>query len=96
MPRTAGIAIEVGGHSRWLSQLLVEWGHEVIVANPRNLRLISDGTRKSDQVDARILARLARVDPTLLSPIAHRSQKSYPDLASVRQQSPGVLRFHRI
>ena len=30
------IAIEVGGHSRWLSQLLAEWGHEVIVANPRN------------------------------------------------------------
>ena len=78
------IAIEVGGHSRWLSQLLAEWGHEVIVANPRNLRLISDGTRKSDQVDARILARLARVDPTLLSPIAHRSQKSYPDLAQLR------------
>ena len=78
------IAIEVGGHSRWLSQLLADWGHEVIVANPRNLRLISDGTRKSDQVDARILARLARVDPTLLSPITHRSQKSYPDLAQLR------------
>jgi transposase len=78
------IAIEVGGHSRWLSQSLAEWGHEVIVANPRNLRLISDSTRKSDQVDARILARLARVDPTLLSPIAHRSHESYPDLAQLR------------
>jgi transposase len=78
------IAVEVGGHSRWLSQLLADWGHEVIVANPRNLRLISHSTRKSDEVDACILARLARVDPKLLSPIAHRSQQSYPDIAQLR------------
>lgn len=78
------IAIEVGAHSRWLSRLLIEWGHEVIVANPRNLRLISDNHRKSDEVDARILARLARVDPKLLSPIVHRDEEGYPDMAQLR------------
>jgi len=36
------IAFEVGSHSRWVSELLTSWGHEVILANPRNLRLISD------------------------------------------------------
>ncbi len=31
------IAFEVGSHSRWVSELLTSWGHEVILANPRNL-----------------------------------------------------------
>ncbi len=57
------IAIEVGAHSRWVNHLLQERGHEVIVANPRNVHLISASTRKTDKVDARTLARLARVDP---------------------------------
>jgi transposase len=29
------IAFEVGSHSRWMSELLTKWGHEVILANPR-------------------------------------------------------------
>ena len=75
---SARIALEVGAHSRWASQLLTEWGHEVIVANPRNLRMIADNIRKSDHVDAHLLARLARVDPKLLAPITHHSNASYP------------------
>ena len=42
------IAIEVGAHSRWVSQLLLDWGHEVVVANPRNLQMITSSVRKSD------------------------------------------------
>jgi hypothetical protein len=52
----------------------------VIVANPRNLRMIADSIRKSDQVDAHMLARLARVDPKLLPPIVQRKQESYLDI----------------
>ena len=58
------IAIEVGTHSPWVSRLLLELGHEVIVANPRQLKAITESSRKSDKVDAETLARLARVDPT--------------------------------
>ena len=36
----ARIALEVGGHSAWVSELLEELGHEVIVANARTLRMI--------------------------------------------------------
>jgi transposase len=50
LPRTC-IAFEVGSHSRWVSELLRSWGHEVILA-PRDLRMISDSIRKSDRVDA--------------------------------------------
>jgi hypothetical protein len=35
------IAIEVGTHSPWVSPLLAELGHEVIVANARQVKLIS-------------------------------------------------------
>jgi transposase len=51
---------------------LEECGHEVLVANSRKLRLIYSNKRKSDEVDAENLARLARVDPKLLYPLKHQ------------------------
>jgi transposase len=78
------IAIEVGGHSRWVSQIFQTWGHEVVVANPRNLPMITSNIRKSDRVDAHLLARLARVDPQLLSPVSHRDKEHYPAVAQLR------------
>lgn len=67
------IVIEVGTHSSWVARELEGMGHEVIVADARQVRLISGSPRKSDRVDAQVLARLGRVDPQLLSPIRHRS-----------------------
>src|SRR5581483_6782349 len=49
LPQTR-IAMEVGTHSWWVSRALSEWGHEVIVANPRAVQLITAGNRKSDQM----------------------------------------------
>ena len=46
------IAIEAGTHSPWVSRLLEECGHEVLVANPRKLRLIYANKRKTDEIDA--------------------------------------------
>jgi transposase len=78
------IAIEVGTHSPWVSRLLSSFGHEVIVANARQVKLISSSSRKDDRLDAQTLARLARVDPQLLRPIRHRSEKAQGDLLQVR------------
>jgi transposase len=78
------IAMEVGTHSPWVSRLLSALGHEVIVANARQVRLISHSTRKDDKLDARMLARLARVDPELLRPIRHRSEKAQGHLMAIR------------
>jgi transposase len=71
----ARIAIEVGTHSPWVSRLLGSLGHEVVVA-PRQVKLITESSRKDDRLDARTLARLARIDPQLLRPIQHRSEKA--------------------
>ena len=45
------VALEAGTHSPWVSRLLTECGHEVIVANPRQLPLISENNQKSDDHD---------------------------------------------
>jgi transposase len=78
------IAIEAGTHSPWASRVLEECGHEVLVANARKLRLIYANKRKTDEVDAENLARLARVDPKLLYPLKHRGEESQAHLAIVR------------
>ena len=78
------IALEVGTHSPWVSRLLKQLGHEVLVANPRQLKLISQSSRKDDRVDAQMLARLARMDPELLRPIRHRSEQVQLDLMRIR------------
>jgi transposase len=83
MPATR-IAIEAGTHSPWVSRLLKRLGHEVIVANARKVRLIYQSDRKNDRLDARMLARLARVDVNLLAPIHHRGAETQADLAVIR------------
>jgi transposase len=81
------IAMEVGTHSPWVSRHLAAMGHEVIVANARQVQLITKSVRKNDRVDARQLARLARVDPSLLSPIQHRGEEAQLDLAVIRARA---------
>jgi transposase len=78
------IAIEVGPHSPWVSRLLSAFGHQVIVANARQVKLISAASRKNDKLDARTLARLARLDPQLLRPIRHRSEQAQLNLMQIR------------
>jgi len=68
------LILEACGHVHWIATLAKERGHEVIVANPRELRLISKSGRKNDRNDARTLARLGRVDPELLRPIKLRGE----------------------
>lgn len=82
--RRCRVAMEVGTHSPWLSRWLTSLGFEVIVANARQVPLISANSRKNDRMDAHLLARLARVDPQLLRPIRHRSEQAQADLMTIR------------
>ena len=72
--RGALFAIEVGTHSPWISRLLEASDCTCLVANARKLRSIYQNDRKCDEYDARMLAKLARVDPELLNPIQHGSE----------------------
>src|SRR5262244_4069665 len=90
MPRCR-IALEIGTHSPWISRLLSELGHEVIVANVRKVRLIGESRKKDDRLDAQSLARRARIDPQLLYPVKHRSAQAQADLAVIRARA-GLVR----
>jgi transposase len=85
------MALETGMHSPWVSRLLSELGHEVIVAHARNVRLIGESRKKDDRLDAQTLARLARIDPELLSPVKHRSARAQADLTVIRARA-GLVR----
>jgi transposase len=80
------IVIEAGTHSPWVSRVLERLGHKVTVANARKVRLIYESDRKNDRIDARMLAKLGRVDVSLLSPVQHRSEEAQTDLAVVRSR----------
>jgi transposase len=78
------IALETGTHCHWMSEVLRQSGHEVIVADAREVKSISGSHRKNDPRDAEQLARLARVDVRLLHPVSLRQRKT--------QQNRSVLR----
>jgi len=81
------IAMETGTHSPWVSRLLTTLGHEVIVGHAQKVRLITKSRRKDDRLDARTLARLARIDPELLSPVKHRSAQAQLHLTEIRARA---------
>lgn len=82
--RGATVVMETGAHSPWVSRLVSSLGHAVIVANARKLRAISQSQTKSDREDARMLARLGRADPKLLSPIRHRGEATQRALVHLK------------
>src|ERR1700746_2834747 len=86
----ARVVIEVGTHSAWMQDVITEWGHEVLVGNPRWMEGSKGRKRKSDRIDANKLARLGRVDPQSLHPIRHRSREVRQDLVVLRARDDWV------
>src|SRR6202163_361409 len=86
IPRSL-IALETGTHSPWVSRLLRELGYEVLGAHAQKVQLITKSNRKDDRHDARILARLTRIDPALLGPVRHRSAKAQIHLTVIRARA---------
>jgi transposase len=89
--RSCRIALEAGTQSAWISRELQRLGHEVIVANPRQLKWITASDTKNDPVDARKLAMLARADARLLHPIQHRTAEQQAELMVIRARD-AILR----
>lgn len=85
------VAIEVGAHSFWISNLIESFGHTVVIANPRQVFLISKSHRKNDRADAELLRKLVAADPTLLCPITHRRMQAQIDLTLIKARD-GLIR----
>jgi transposase len=80
----ARVAMEVGTQSAWIAREFTKLGHEVIVANARELKWITSSDDKNDRNDARKLARLARADRSLLTAVEHRTAEQQAELAVIR------------
>lgn len=95
------VVLETGTHSPWMSRLIASLGHEVIVANSRELHMIFKSKKKTDRVDARTLAKVGRLDVDLLHPVHHRSEQTQQDLALLRARDvliksrTGLINFSR-
>ena len=81
------IALECGTHSPWMSRLLKQLGHQVIVANARKIPTITESESKNDDRDAEQLALMAAFNPKLLSPLEHRSLARQQDLNLIQARA---------
>lgn len=84
------VVIEAGGQVYWVARLLERLRHEVVVANPRQLQLISNSVSKNDRNDSSLLAQLGRTNPELLSPVRLRSQTSQQHRTMLRARQAAV------
>lgn len=86
------IVFEVGTHSPWTSRAFRDWGHEVVIANPRKVRAIYQSDRKCDKRDAMMLAKLANFDRSMLYPIEHQSEQAQRDILQIKMRDSLVRR----
>ena len=73
--RSWPVVFETGTHCRWMKQHFETLGFAVVVANPAEVKLITDSNAKNDKSDARKLARLALADVELLKPVKLRDER---------------------
>lgn len=80
--------LESGGSSAWVTRILRDLGVDVIVVDPRRIRLIAESSLKTDEIDAEILARLSlAAGPELLRPVHQRSHAASLLQARLRARS---------
>jgi transposase len=81
------VVMEAGTHSPWISRFVEQCGCKAHVGQPRKIRAIWDADDKSDERDARMLARLYRFDPKMVPVVHHRGEQAQADLAVVKARS---------
>lgn len=84
------VVLEAGTHSPWVTRLLMGLGHEVVVLDPRKVRLIAESRQKTDRIDARTLAELGRIGTWLAQTVTHREEQTQLDLALLRSRGIAV------
>jgi len=77
------VSFEVGTHSAWIEIVVRDCGHDVIVANPREIEGIYKSNHKTDKRDALLLATYAAKSPELLHGITQRSPEIRRDLTLI-------------
>jgi transposase len=84
------VALEAGAQSAWISRELSKLGHQVIVADARELKWITHSDTKNDPNDARKLALLLHADVRLLRPVEPRTVQQQSELGVIRARDAAV------
>jgi transposase len=81
------VAIEAGNQTAWIVDLLRELGAKVHVVHPLKVKLIAESKKKTDRIDARLLAHLLRIGglPEPVHVPSHRSRELRGLLVARRQ-----------
>jgi transposase len=85
------VAVEAGGHTRWIYDVITKLGIDIYVVNPQKVKLIAESKRKTDKVDANVLAELLSMDG--LSRKVHMAEgesRELRDLLRSRYQLPWI------
>jgi len=80
------VVLEVGSQSPWLSRLLKELGHDVLVADARRVKRLQPSGGKTDRRDAEFLARLFQGNPELMGSVHHRGEQAQADVTLLRSR----------
>lgn len=81
------VAVEAGGSTRWIYDVLTKMGIDVYVVNPNKVKAIADSKRKTDKIDAKILSELLRINslPERIH-MAQGQERELRDLIQARYQ----------
>ena len=81
------VAIEAGNQTAWIVDLLRELGAKVHVVHPLKVKLIAESKKKTDRIDAQLLAPLLRIGglPEPVHVPSHRSRERRGLLVARRQ-----------
>ena len=83
------VVVEATASYEWLVELLEPLAQKVVLANPKKLRVIAESTKKTDKLDAQVLAEFLARD---MIPEAHRPtprQREHRTLVRHRQYLKG-------
>lgn len=83
------MVVEATSSYEWFVQLVEPLADRVVLAHPRKLRVIAESTRKTDRLDAQVLAEFLAMD---MIPSAHRASPRLREHRSLVRQRQNIQR----
>ena len=79
------LTVEATASYEWFVQLVEPWAKRIVLAHPGKLRVIAESTRKSDKLDAKVLAEMLALDQIPASYRPTPRQRAHRQLVRQRQ-----------
>jgi len=83
------VVVEATSSYEWFVQLLEPFAQRIVLAHPKKLRIIAESTKKTDKLDAQVLAEFLSLD---MIPSAHRPSPRLREYRALVRQRQYVQR----